>query len=161
LQDSIVGTGLMMLGGKQVDRVVKLLAWTLFWAYVVTLILAGAWGIAFARVDFPVLLHQPVDRLAVHGSANVLSQYRFLRAIEFGFGLFAVRYRAEIFTRYAYNRLFLSTMALGVAARGLSIAIDGLPTIPMLSFLGIELLGVVSIFTYTRRTLVAGPRTPA
>ena len=138
---------------ERVDRILKPLAWSLFYAYVVTLILAGAWGIVGARVDFPVLLHQPVDRLAAHGTANVLSQYRFLRAIEFGFGLFALRYRAEIYSRPAYNELFLSTMALGVVARSISIGIDGRPSIPMLSFLGIELLGVISIFIYTRRTL--------
>jgi hypothetical protein len=131
----------------------------LFLGYVLLLIAAGAWGVVGARIDFPVLLGMPVDRLTpAEAAANVLSQYRFLRAMELGFGLFAWRFRREIFTQRGYNRLFLAVMAAGVAARLVSMVVDGMPSAPMLVFLAWELLGVVVIFVYTRTVLAEGAR---
>lgn len=55
------------------------------------LILAGGWGVLFGRVDQSRLLGLDLDRLPTRVQANVMAQYRFLRAIELGFGLFAFR----------------------------------------------------------------------
>jgi hypothetical protein len=124
-----------------------------FFVYVALLIVAGAWGMVGARVDMWVLLRLHLNDLPDRTAANLLSQYRFLRAIELGFGLFAFTHRRQIYRLRSYNRLFLSVMAAGVAARLLSLALDGPTSWWMYVFLGWELVGVVLIFLATRSGL--------
>ncbi len=132
------------------------MALVFFFGYVATLVVAGAWGIVGARVDMHLLLRLHLGDLPHRAQANLLSQYRFLRAIELGFGLFALRYWRQIFSLRSYNGIFLAAMACGVAARLLSLAADGLPSFWMYLFLGWELVGVMTIFAYTRPRVVAG-----
>jgi hypothetical protein len=127
-----------------------------FFGYVLILVVAGAWGIVGARVDMHLLLRVHLGDLPHRAQANLLSQYRFLRAIELGFGLFALRYWREIFRQRSYNQIFLAAMACGVGARLLSLAVDGLPSVWMYVFLGYELVGLTLIFAYTRPRVVAG-----
>jgi hypothetical protein len=117
------------------------------------MVVAGAWGVVFGRFDQSRLLGLDLDRLAARTEANVMTQYRFLRAIELGFGLFAVLYRDPIHRQRAFNRLFLFTMAGGITGRALSLRLDGTPSAIMYVFGGWELLGVVVIYAYTRTTL--------
>jgi hypothetical protein len=131
-------------------------ALVLFFGYVVLLIVAGAWGIAGARLDMPWLLRVHLGDLPHRAQANLVSQYRFLRAIELGFGLFALRYWRQIFSVRSYNRIFLVAMGGGVAARLLSLGADGLPSVWMYAFLAWELAGFVLILLYTRPRVVAG-----
>lgn len=131
----------------------KILAYGLFYAYVGPLLVAGAWGIVGARLDQRLLFGFSLDGLEPVTVASLLSQYRFLRAVELGFGLFAFTYRTEIFAVPAYNRLFLTIMTLGVLTRLLSLAVDGLPRPIFYVFLFTEAAGVVAIYVYSRRTL--------
>jgi Domain of unknown function (DUF4345) len=124
-----------------------------FFVYVALLIVAGAWGIVGARVDMWVLLRLRINDLPDRTAANLLSQYRFLRAMELGFGVFAFTHWRRIYTLRSYNRLFLSVMTAGVAARLLSLALDGRTSWWMYLFLGWELVGVVLIFLATRSGL--------
>ena len=124
-----------------------------FFVYVALLIVAGAWGMVGARVDMWVLLRLHINDLPDRTAANLLSQYRFLRAIEIGFGAFALTRWRRIYSIRTYNRLFLSVMAAGVAARLLSLGLDGGPSWWMYLFLGWELVGVVLIFLATRSGL--------
>ena len=124
-----------------------------FFVYVALLIVAGAWGIVGARFDIRVLLQLHVHDLPHRTAANLLSQYRFLRAIELGFGVFALTNRQRIYSLRSYNRLFLSVMTAGVAARLVSLALDGTPSWWMFVFLGWELVGVILIFLATRSGL--------
>lgn len=126
-----------------------------FFVYVATLIAAGAWGVVGARIDMSLLLRLHLSDLPDRAATNLLSQYRFLRAIELGFGLFALVFWRQIYRLSSYNRLFLSIMACGVGARLLSLIVDGMPSPWMIVFAGQELVGVVLIFLYTRSTLVA------
>ena len=48
-----------------------------FFAYVASLIGAGAWGMVGARVDMRVLLRLHIHDLPDRTAANLLSQYRF------------------------------------------------------------------------------------
>jgi hypothetical protein len=82
-----------------------------------------------------------------------VSQYRFFRAIECGFGAFAFRFRKAIFEKRVFNRLFLGTMFGGVAARTISLALDGPPFPAFYAFLLSELIGGTLIFIHTRTTL--------
>jgi len=124
-----------------------------FFVYVALLVVAGAWGMVGARVDMWVLLRLHLNDLPDRTAANLLSQYRFLRAIEIGFGVFALTHWRRIYSIRTYNRLFLSVMAAGVAARLLSLGLDGGPSWWMYLFLGWELAGVVLIFLATRSGL--------
>ena len=124
-----------------------------FFVYVATLIAAGAWGIFGARFDMRVLLQLHIHALPHRTAANLLNQYRFLRAIELGFGVFAITNWRRIYSVRSYNRLFLSAMGAGVAARLLSLALDGAPSWWMNVFLGFELVGIVLIFLATRSGL--------
>ena len=128
----------------------------LFFGYVVLLIVAGAWGIVGARLDMRWLLLVHLDDLPDRAQANLLSQYRFLRAMELGFGLFALRYWRQIFSVRSYNRIFLAAMGSGVAARLISLGADGWPSVWMYAFLAWELAGVLAISAYTHPRVVAG-----
>jgi len=126
---------------------------TFFYAYVGLLVIAGAWGMAFARVDMSWLFQIRIETLDPVAQASLLSQYRFLRAIELAFGLWALSQAHAIHTKKVPNRLFLIGMGAGVLGRLISLPVDGRPSWPMFFFLATELVGVVVIFTYTRFTL--------
>ncbi len=131
----------------------KWVSYIFFYGYVGTLILAGVWGVFFARIDMPLLLNVQIDHLPPGTAANLLSQYRFLRAIELGFGLFAFVFRDQIYHVQISNRIFLSVMAFGVLARMVAIVLDGSPSLAMYLFAIFEVIGVIIIFVYTRSTL--------
>ena len=82
------------------------------------------------------MLYRRPDRAATN-----LLKYRFLRAIELGFGLFALRFWREIYRVASYNRRFLATMACGAGARLLGLIADGWPSIRMDAFLGFDSSG--------------------
>ena len=124
-------------------------AWLSFIGYLAVCVIAGGWGVVGARWDQRHLLGYDPTTLTPLASACVISQYRFLRALELGFGLYSWRFRQEIFSKRPYNALFLSIMSLGVAARLLSLAVDGRPSGWFYAFLISELVGVVLIAAYT------------
>jgi hypothetical protein len=99
------------------------------------------------------LLRLHTNDLPHRTAANLLSQYRFLRAIELGFGVFALTHWRRIYAVRSYNRLFLAVMAAGVAARLLSLGLDGTTSWWMYLFLGWELVSVALIFLATRSGL--------
>lgn len=133
----------------ETDPPVRVAALILFFGYVSLLVVAGAWGIVGARLDLPLLLQVRLGELPPDAEANLLSQYRFLRAIEFGFGVFAWRFHKEIFTQRTFTQIFLTVMAAGVVARLISLPLDGRPSAVMFIFLGWEALGVIIIAAYT------------
>ena len=124
-----------------------------FHGYVWILILAGALGVFTATADHRLLFHLRVETLTPITAASLVSQYRFLRAIECGFGIFAFMFRKEIFHGRRLNHLFLGIMFFGVAARLVSIVQDGQPFAIFYFFLAFELIGGVFIYLYTRRIL--------
>lgn len=131
----------------------KALSLLFFHGYVWTLILAGGIGVFSAQFDHRLLFDLPVSELKPQTAASVLSQYRFLRAIECGFGIFAFVFRREIFHQRVFNRVFLGTMFFGVTARIVSIFLDGQPFLIFHGFLIFELIGGVIILLHTRKTL--------
>jgi hypothetical protein len=126
-----------------------------YYFYVGLLIVAGFWG-AFINpeFDFRLLFNLDTDTLTDHQRINVLSQYRFLRAIELGFGAFAILFVRNIFSKKKFNRLFIFIMSAGVLSRIVSIVMDGNPNWLMLFFLGFELVGVLVIIFYSRKLVI-------
>ncbi len=126
-----------------------------FYSYVGLLIVAGFWG-AFINpeFDFHLLISLDIDILTDFQRINLLSQYRFLRAIELGFGLFSILFVKSIFSEKKFNRLFIFIMSAGILSRLTSIVLDGFPSDLMFFFLGFELVGVVVIYFYSRKLVV-------
>lgn len=131
----------------------KILTLIFFYGYVWALIVFGGLCVVTARFDQKILYHLDTTQLESRTATSLLSQYRFFRAIECGFGVFAFTCRKAIFKRRFFNRLFLGTMLGGVVARTLSLVLDGRPYPVFYAFLFSELIGVILIFFYTRTTL--------
>jgi hypothetical protein len=115
-------------------------------------IVAGFWG-AFINpyFDYRLLSNFDINTLPDFQRINIVSQYRFLRAIELGFGIFAILFVKNIFSEMKFNRLFIFIMSAGVLSRITSVAIDGSPGGLMYFFLGFELAGLTVIYLYSRK----------
>ena len=86
----------------------KLANYFFYYVYIGTVVIAGFWG-AFINpyFDYKLLFHLNVHDLPEYTRTNMLSQYRFLRAIELGFGIFAIVFVRNIFSDKKFNQLFL------------------------------------------------------
>ncbi|MFH5885209.1 DUF4345 domain-containing protein [Halalkalibaculum sp. DA3122] len=127
----------------------KFAAFFFFYCYIGLVLAAGFWG-AFLGADFDhqMLFKLDTGTLSEYSRTNMLSQYRFLRAMEFGYGLFAITFRKEIFSVKKFNRLYLVIMLAGVLARIVSLVDEGSPSALFWFFLAFESLGVVIIYIY-------------
>lgn len=132
----------------------KVLSYFFFYTYIGLVLIAGFWG-AFINpyFDFKQLFHLDPASLDEYSRINALSQYRFLRALELGFGLFSIVFTRKIFSDKTFNTLFLAIMGSGVLARIVSWGIDGRPSPLFLFFLIYEFLGLTIIFVYTKKNI--------
>lgn len=123
-----------------------------YYAYIGMVIVAGFWG-AFINpsYDYRLLFHFDTQTLTDYQRINMMSQYRFLRAIELGFGIFSVIFVKNIFTEGKFNKLFIFIMTAGVLSRITSMVMDGSPNFLMYIFFGFELIGVIVIYFYSRK----------
>ncbi|MCY1035925.1 DUF4345 domain-containing protein [Corallococcus sp. BB11-1] len=87
--------------------------------------------------------------------ASALNQYRYMKSMEFGFGVFSVCFRDFIYTDRRFNRFFLGIIFLGAAERALSVVLDGMPRPFYVAAIFIELSVGLIVFISTRRTLRA------
>lgn len=134
----------------------KAINYFFFYTYIGVFILAGFWGAFISPVyDFKLLFHQDINAFSDSFRINLLNQYRFLRAVEMGFGLFALLFTQEIFTIEKFNTLFLLVMGAGIISRLISFVADGYPNAIMFFFLGFELIGFIFISTYSRSQISA------
>lgn len=132
----------------------KWISYFFFYTYIGLVIIAGFWG-AFINpyFDFKALFDLETSTLNEYQRINILSQYRFLRAIELGFGIFAVLFVKNIFSDHKFNLLFLLIMASGILARLVSWSVDGMPSFLMLFFMIYELIGLLIIIVYSRNKI--------
>ena len=132
----------------------KRLSYFFFYTYVGLVLLAGFWGaFVYPRLDHLWLFDLDPNTLPEHTRINLLSQYRFLRALELGYGLFAILFTKEIFTDKKFNTLFLLIMFSGVLARIVSLIVEGSPSGLFYFFLTYEMVGVAVIYFYSRTTV--------
>lgn len=131
----------------------KIISLIFFYGYVGFLVVFGGLGIFTAKLDQQILYKLQTDNLQPQTAASLLSQYRFMRAVECGFGVFSFTCRKAIFEKRFFNRLFLGTLFGGVAARTVSLILDGSPFPAFYAFLFSELIGAILLFFYTRTTL--------
>ncbi|MFC4873967.1 DUF4345 family protein [Negadavirga shengliensis] len=125
-----------------------------FFTYLGLVVLAGAWGmIGYVNIEFKMLMELDLHSLDERSRINMLSQYRFLRGLEMGFGIWALTFRDEIFHHQKWNVLFLFAMGMGIFGRISSWLLDGSPNWPSMFFLFYEAIGWLIIFVHTRKTL--------
>ena len=121
-----------------------------FYTYIGLIIVAGFFG-AFINPYFELeqMFRLDAYKLSDYERINLLSQYRFLRALELGFGLFSVLFVKPIFNERLFNILFLLIMGLGILARIVSWFADGKSNYLSQFFMYYELISWISIFFYT------------
>ncbi|MEO8620528.1 MAG: DUF4345 family protein [bacterium] len=120
----------------------------LFWGYVAMLLGIGASGIFIAPWELGSFFKVPLDGLEKRAHATFLSQYRFLKGMELGYGIFAVVFRQQVFTQPLYHQFFLVVLFAGAGARVLSMIIDGRPSNFFIVVTAYELAtGVMMIIT--------------
>jgi hypothetical protein len=131
------------------------LARTLFWIYTAALICIGAAGVFSAEWELTRLYDLELTGLGDMLRATVLNQYRFLKGVEFAFGMYCAVCRDDIFRVLRFNRVFLIGVFGGAGARVFSIFVDGVPHWAFLLFIAIELAAGVCVLWGTRAKLMA------
>lgn len=123
------------------------LAYFFFYTYIGLVIVAGFWG-AFVNPawDLRVMFSIDLDGLSSDSTINLLSQYRFLRALELGFGIVSLVFVGRIFSKTSYRNFFLLVMGLGILARIFSWGFDGNPNLLTKFFLFYEAIGWLVIW---------------
>lgn len=136
------------------ERALALVSGAFFHGYLGLCVVAGAGGALLGRRDVRLVAgFDPHEELSPRAAATLLSQHRFLRALEAGFGVLCLRDRERIHTEPASNRRFLALMAGGIGARVLARAADGRPNAGAYAFGGLEAVGLAAIYAHTRTTL--------
>lgn len=133
----------------------RLANYVLFYGYVAMLLGVGGSGVFVAAWELARVFFIDLAPLAAVDRATAVDQYRFLKAMELSFGVFAAAYRREIFSSRKANRVFLAGVGAGVFARALSLPLDGRPRPMFVAFLVLEIVCGIVVYAYSRKTLVA------
>ena len=137
--------------GTGLDAGLRWAAYLLFYAYVLLLVGAGLFGALLAPADFDLVVGLDPQQIDDQARANLFSQYRFLRAIEFAAGVILLAFRNEVFTTRRFNRLFLLLVTAGILARLLSWAVEGTPSPFFIFLIFSELAVLIVLYLYPRR----------
>ncbi len=129
-----------------------------FYGYALFLVLAGGLAGIFAPrwspLSFEVYARAVFDGgLQGEPLVSALNQYRYLKSMEFGLGLFALLFRREIYTQQKANRYFLGIFFFGAASRALSMVVDGQPHPAYIVFVVLETVVGILIYLHTRLTV--------
>jgi hypothetical protein len=111
-----------------------------FWGYVGMLLGIGTSGIFIARWELTTVFRVPLPSSPDIVRATFLNQYRFLKALELGFGAYSALFHHEIFAAASFHSLFLFVLFAAASARVLSMLIDGLPHVAFIAITVLELI---------------------
>jgi hypothetical protein len=131
----------------------RILAKFLFYGWSGALLVLGGLGVFTGAWEIRSIFQIDLEGMGREATANLLNQYRFLKAVEFGFGLFCFVFRNEIFRLLVFNRLFVSVVFLGAAARALSIVLEGWPHWGFIGVTLLEFLTGIVVVIYSRQTV--------
>lgn len=132
------------------SRLITPVASVLQWGYSAMLLVVGAAGIATARWELATVFEIDPGSWSHDVQATMLNQYRFLKSVELGAGVFCLAYRADIMAGGRSSRIFLAIVALGVLARVFAWLVDGRPSVLFLIFLALEVLTLVAVALHLR-----------
>jgi hypothetical protein len=116
----------------------------LHFAYSAMLVGVGAAGIVLARWELATVFAFDVATLGA-GAATMLNQYRFLKSVELGAGLYSFLLRRRILAGEREAIAFLALVALGCIARIVAWSADGQPSALFIGFLSAEMLTFVVV----------------
>ena len=137
-------------------RAIALVATVLQFGYAAMLVVVGAAGIVSARWEFAAVYGIDPSTWSSDTQATMLNQYRFLKSVELGAGVFCLAYRRAIMDGGRAAAVFLTIVGLGVAARSFAWHVDGRPATAFIVFLVLEALVFVAVVLHLR--IKNGPR---
>lgn len=132
---------------------IGVLANTLQLAYAAFLVAAGAIGMFYLHWELVTFYGLGPESFKGADGATLLNQIRFFKAIELTFGIFCLIYRRDIMAGGLACTIFLTGLALGVFARGLSWIFDGTPHPLFIWFLIAEIIVFCVVWLNARRVL--------
>lgn len=121
----------------------------LFYGLTVALVVLGGAGIFTGGWELERVYGVDLDALGPE-APGLLNQYRYLKAIELGFGAFCVVFRKQILQSTPFNRLFVWVVFAGVAARVFSMVVDGPPRWGFVGIAAFELAAGVAVWLCVR-----------
>ena len=83
--------------------------------------------------------------------ATFINQYRFLKAVEFGAGLFCLTYWRSILIGEKASMVFIILVAAGIIARTIAWIVEGQPSMPFIIFLALEILVLAVVALYLKQ----------
>ncbi len=107
-------------------------------AYGLMLCVVGIAGILSARWELTQIFDLNMSALDTHTQATFLNQYRFLKGLELGGGIFCLCLRQQILMGKTEGRVFLGLVGAGVITRSVAWIVDGRPSWPFVTFLVLE-----------------------
>lgn len=128
-------------------------AYLFFFGYAGMLFFVGLAGVFIAPWELTRIFKLNTAAMSSLDTATLFNQYRFLKALELGLGIFCGLYWRRIFAERSFNRFFLMFVLAGVAARALSLLVDGIARWPFVAFLLLELATAAVVFAHTRPRL--------
>jgi hypothetical protein len=131
-------------------RFVSRAAWILQLGYSAMLVVTGIAGILSARWELATIFKVDPSSWSPDIQATMLNQYRFLKGLELGGGLFCLAYRADIMAGGRASRVFLAIVAAGIAGRAFAWIVDGTPATAFVIFLVLETLVFVAVAAHLR-----------
>jgi Domain of unknown function (DUF4345) len=126
-------------------RAITMTATILQFGYAMMLVVVGAAGIVSARWEFAAVYGIDPSAWSLDTQATMLNQYRFLKSVELGAGVFCLAYRKPIMDGGLATTVFLTIVGLGVFARSFAWIIDGRPAAAFIIFLLLETLVFISV----------------
>ena len=118
--------------------------------YSAMLLAIGAAGIFSARWELTAVFGIDPSAWPLGTQATMLNQYRFLKSVELGAGLFCSAYRSDIMAGSRASAVFLAVVGLGVGARMLSWIVDGRPASLFMIFLALEACVFIAVSLHLR-----------
>jgi hypothetical protein len=133
----------------------KTLALISFYSYVAALFVLGTAGLFAPNQELAALYSVRFDEAGADSMDRrdqlvLLHQYRFLKGLVIGFGIYCVTFRREILSGGIHARVFLATLFLGAFGRVVSAVLDGRPPNWLISFTFSELLFGLLILAYVQ-----------
>jgi len=108
----------------------------------------GLAGIFTSRWELTHVFGLDLAAMTPQIRATFLNQYRFLKAVELGAGLFCWFMRKPILDGGTIGKVFLALVGGGVVARTLAWMVDGRPSWPFIAFLVLEALVFATVLRY-------------
>ena len=131
-------------------RAVAMIASILHFGYSAMLVGVGTAGVFTARWEFATVFGIDPSTWPAETVPSMLNQYRFLKSVELGAGLFCFAYRSRILAGTPASAIFLAIIGLGVAARSWSWIVDGRPSALFITFLVLEAFVFVAVALHLR-----------